>query len=134
MAWTEPTVADFKARYSVFSATPDEQIQPVLNEAIPQVGPSWLERDRSPGVLALTAHLLVTSGVTGVSGASGSGVSSATGALKRVKVGDEEHEYATPTTGVAQGKTDRLAMYRTTLYGQYYLSLMSRNFPGVAVV
>lgn len=130
MAWTPPTVEDFKTRFPVFAAVPEATVQAVLDEAVESVGPSWIERDRTPGVLHLTAHLLAVQGSAG-SGAGGGGAA-VTGAIKRRKVGDVETEFAGVAGGAATGGA--LDSYRSTAYGVRYLELMRRNFPAVAVV
>lgn len=128
--WVAPTVAEFKTRFPEFAAVAEATVQMVLDEATADVGPTWLERDRTPGVLHLTAHLLTAQG-SGVSGAGGGGAA-VTGAIKRRKVGDTETEFAGVAGGAATGGA--LDFYRSTAYGVRYLSLMRRNFPAVAVV
>lgn len=129
MAWTAPTVEEFKTRFPVFAAVADSTVQTVLDEAVGEVGPSWIETDRTPGVLYLTAHLLADQ-VPGGSGAGGS--AAVTGPIRRRKVGDVETEFA----GVAGGSSTGGALdsYRGTAYGIRYLSLMRRNFPAIAAV
>lgn len=128
--WTPPTVEDFKTRFPQFASVSDATVQAVLDEAVGDVGESWLERDRTPGVLHLTAHLLTVQGSVG-SGAGGGGAA-VTGAVKRRKVGDTETEFAGVGGGTSTGGS--LDSYRTTAYGVRYLELMRRNFPAVAVV
>lgn len=130
MTWTPPTVEEFKIRFPEFVSVADPTAQAVLDEAVGEVGESWLERDRTPGVLHLTAHLLAVSG-PGASGAGGGGAA-VTGAIKRRKVGDVETEFAGVGGGTSTGGA--LDTYRTTAYGVRFLSLMRRNFPAVAVV
>lgn len=131
MAWTPPTVSTFKARFPEFASVEDATIEVVLAEAIGTVGEDWIERDRTPGVLYLTAHLLAVQGV-GVSVGTGSGGAAVTGAIKSMSVGDVSLSFGgvagSPSTGGA------LDIYRSTVYGQQYLSLLRRNFPAVAVV
>lgn len=131
MAWTPPTLEQFRTRFPEFASVPDATVEMVLDEAVGGVSERWLERDKTPGVLYLTAHLLVSQGL-GVLGAGGASWA-VTGAIKRRKVGDVETEFA--GVGVGAG-TDKgaLAQYRTSTYGIQYLSLMRRNVPAVAVV
>lgn len=130
MAWTPPTVEEFKIRFPEFATVADETVQAVLDEAVGDVGPSWIERDRTPGVLHLAAHLLAVSGSGGL-GAGGGGAA-VTGAIKRRTVGDTTTEF----TGISGGSSTggQLDYYRSTSYGVRYLSIMRRNFPAVAVV
>lgn len=131
MSWTAPTPADFILRFPVFSTVDPDTIQMILDEAIAEVGESWIERDRTPAVLYLTAHLMTSQGV-GASGPGDGGVA-VSGAVKRRKVGDVEVEFAGLSGSSASG-TSVLDSYRSTTYGQRYLLIMRRNFPAVAVV
>lgn len=130
MAWTPPTVEEFKTRFPEFATVANETVQAVLDEAVGDVGPSWIERDRTPGVLHLAAHLLAVSGSGGL-GAGGGGAA-VTGAIKRRTVGDTTTEFTGISGGASTG--GQLDYYRSTSYGVRYLSLMRRNFPAVAVV
>lgn len=128
MAWTAPTVAEFKTRFPVFASVPDATIQMLLDEAVGDVGETWAERDRTSAILYLSAHLLASEGA-GVLGPGGSGAA-ITGAVKRRKVGDTETEFM-GTGGIKDGP---LGAYFSTLYGRRYMELMRRNFPAVRVV
>ena len=96
------------------------------------VGPTWLERDRTPGVLHLAAHLLAVSG-HGVASVGGAGAGPSDTTIKRRKVGDVEVEYGTATHPASTG-TGVLAGYYSTAYGRRYVELMRKNFPAIAVV
>ena len=128
MAWSPPTVADFKTRFPQFASVPDATVQAILDEAVPQVGETWLERDRTPGVLHLVAHLMASQGIGVIAPGGGSAV---TGAVKRRKVGDVEVEFA-GVGGSAGGAF--VAAYNTTSYGIKFLEYLRRNFPAIAVV
>ncbi|QJD54314.1 putative structural protein [Aminobacter phage Erebus] len=130
MAWTAPTIDDFKTRYPEFVGIADPTLQMILDEAIAEVGDTWVEKDRTPAVLSLTAHMLASQGL-GAPSAGGGGVA-VTGAVKRRKVGDVEVEFA----GVASEGSGNGALsgYRTTMYGRRYLELMRKSFPAVYVV
>lgn len=129
MAWTPPTVSDFKTRFPEFTSVPDVTVQAVLDEATIEVTASWIEAYRTSGVLYLTAHLLATQGYGGSS--AGGGGASASGAIKRRKVGDVETEWQ----GVANhGSSAGSAYYGSTLYGQRYYALLRKNVPAVAWV
>ena len=107
----------------------------ILEEAIKRVGPTWVERDRTPAILYLSAHLLTLEGY-GVLSPGGNGSSPNTaGHLKRRKVGDVEVEYqnANEALGTGNGGMDRNG-YNLTPYGRQFLLIMRRNFPAVAVV
>lgn len=130
MAYTPPTLADFRTRFPVFASVPDPTVQAVLNEAIASVGETWVEKDRFPATLYLAAHLLASEGFGGAS--AGGGGAAVTGAVKRRKVGDVETEYS----GIARAAsgTGALASYYLTIYGQRYVALLRMNFPAVMVV
>lgn len=130
MAYVPPTASDFKARFPEFTAVADTLVNMILAEAIPQVGETWVERDRKPATLYLAAHMLAMEGEPGRSaGATGGGVS---GPVRRRKVGDVETEFAGFGRTDANGRTD--ADYEFTAYGHQFLRLLRLNFPAVAVV
>lgn len=128
MAWTPPTVEEFKTRYPAFADVADATVQATLDEAVGDVGESWIESDRTPAVLALTAHLLASQGLGVGAGGGGAAI---VGTVKRRKVGDVEVEFAGSGGKSTGGSLD---IYRTTSYGLRYLQLMRRSFPAVAVV
>ena len=129
MPYVQPTAATFKARFSEFAPVSDDLIALVLDDAIGQVGDTWLERDRAKAQMLLAAHTLTLEGepartTTGVSSAS-------TGTVKRRKVGDVEVEFATPgaSTGGSGGNG-----FASTSYGAEYMRLMRLNFPAAIAV
>lgn len=125
MVWTAPTLQQFRDRFPEFVNRSDGNVQAVLDEAVGEVGDTWIESDRTPAVLHLTAHLLASSG-TGV-GAGGGGVA-VTGPIRSRTVGDVSVTFA----GAGSTKSDDLLA--TTGYGRRYLALMRKNFPAVSVV
>lgn len=133
MAWTPPSVADLKARFPIFANVDETTLQLILNEAIAEVGVEWIEQDRAPAALYLSAHLLAGEGLAGATGTGGGGAA-ITGAVKKRKVGDVEVEFAgVASTGGGSGGWGA-SPYDSTIYGQRYLLLLRRNFPAVAVV
>ncbi len=125
------TVEMVKARFPEMGNVPDSVIQLVISEALPQVGESWIERDRQPAMLYLVAHMLAMQGYpASASGAAGSGAT--TGPMKRHKVGDVEVEFAGVATG--GGISGSNGFFNATAYGQQFALYMRRNFPAVAVV
>jgi len=129
MAWSPPTVADFKTRFPTFASVADATVQAILDEAIPQVGDTWLERDRTPGVLHLAAHLMASQGI-GVAAAGDS--LAVTGAVRSRTVGDVSVTFAGVGTGSTGGAF--VAQYSTTAYGLKFLELLRKNFAAIAVV
>jgi len=132
MVWTPPTIVNLVDRFPEFDSVSDATLEAVLDEAIGQVGPTWLERDRTPASLHLAAHLLAVSG-HGVARAGGVGAGISSPPLKRRRVGDVEVEYDTAGNAASTG-TGVLAGYYATPYGRRYVELMRKNFPAVAVV
>lgn len=132
MTYVAPTAASFKARFPGFTSVSDATVDAVLAEAILQVGESWLERDRVPAVLYLTAHMLIMEGQPAAS-ASEAMKNVTRGAVKRVKVGDVETEFA-GGSGSSSGGSGIVASLSATEYGRRYLELLRRNFPAIAVV
>lgn len=125
MIYVAPTPAIFKARHPEFAGLTDPRIQAVLDEAIPHVGEDWLERDRQPAQMYLTAHMLVMEGALLATSAQVGGVAG----IGSVKVGD----VAVTLKGTASGGASS-SPYDQTSYGQRYLELLRRNFAGPLVV
>lgn len=132
MTWTPPTTEDFKKRFPLFADVDDSTLQVILDEAAAEVGVEWIERDRTPAILYLAAHLLAGEGFAG-GGAGGGGGAAITGTVKRRKVGDVEIEFA-GVAGNAGSSGWGAGKYSSTVYGQRYETFLRRNFPAVAVV
>lgn len=122
------TVEMVKARFPEFGAVSASVIQMIIAEAVPQVGDTWIARDRQPAVLYLVAHLLAMEGEPGRSAGATNGATA--GPVKRRKVGDVETEFA----GFSGGGGDLATGYGASAYGQRYIELLRKNFPAVAVV
>lgn len=134
MSWTPPSVADIKTRFPEFESVADATMQMILDEAIQTVGVNWIEKDRTPAVLYLVAHLMAAQGFSGGSGSSGGGAA-VTGAIKKRKVGDVEIEFAGVSASSGSSSANSTTNgYLSTFYGQKYWELLRRNFPAIAVV
>lgn len=129
MAYTEPTPETFKARYPEFAPVNDALIQLVLNEAVGEVGETWMDRDRARAQMLLVAHRLTLEGEPDRTN-TGSGAAGI-GAIKRDKVGDSETEFFGPTGSSSDATGSGLSL---TAYGREYLALLRKNFAAVAVV
>lgn len=117
MAYSEPTVEDFLARFpGKFDTVSEYLISFLLDEAIARVGDTWLDRDRQPAQLYLTAHWLV--GETGAA-------ASASGAIVSESFGPMSRTYA--------NKGTLSTSYDGTEYGRRFQALQKRNFPGPVV-
>lgn len=148
MAWTPPTIDDFLLRFPQFKGYDPALVQVILDDSNMRVDEgAWIEHDKTPASLNLTAHrLLTTPGAAPVDDGSGSGggggssgSSGTEGAIKRRKVGDVEVEYETKSdfisdAGSGGSKMGPLAGFQVTPYGRAYLYLMKLNFPAVRVV
>jgi len=124
------SVEMFKARYPEFAPVSDALISLVLTESLDSIGDTWLQKDRTKAQMLLAAHKLASEGEPARSSGNGGG-GSTSGAVKRLKVGDVEVEYAgltgTSGSGAASG-------FSTTVYGQQYLALLRLNFDGPIAV
>lgn len=128
MAITPPTATALKARYTEFAPVSDALVEAIIGEAALFVDETWREADQAPAILARAAHMLAIEGEPARS--SGSAASVALGPVQRVKVGDVETQFGTRGAGVvASAATLGLS---DTPYGQRFLELRRRNFPGVA--
>lgn len=137
MAYTQPTTADFKARYPQFASVSDALVQLVLDESAPLVGESWLERDRRPALMLLVAHKLTLEGEPGRSTTiAAGGVWSDLGVMKRRKVGDTEVDYQNANERLGTGGIGTVgkAGYELTPFGREFQTYLRRNFSSVAVV
>lgn len=136
MAYVTPTAADFKARFPEFASTPDTLVTAVIAESEPYVGERWLDRDRRPAVMYLTAHTLTQEGRFAATTPAGGAGGASTGPMKRRKVGDVEVEYAgaSASAGGGGGSSSLDSVYGGTIYGRQFLQLMRRNFSGPLVV
>lgn len=132
MVYVPPVAADLKGRFPEFNAVNDVLIGLILEEAAPQVGETWLERDRKPATLYLAAHLLTMEGEPGRTVNGAAGATAGTGPIRRFKVGDVETEFA--GSGASSGSGSGAPSYAATEYGRRFLDLLRRNFPAVAVV
>jgi hypothetical protein len=128
MAYTQPTPEIFKIRYPEFAPVSDALVGLIIDEAISQVGETWLEKDRARAQMLLAAHTLTMEGEPGrtTTGASTAG----TGQIKRDKVGDTETEFA----GSSASVNGDPANYSATEYGRQFLLLMRKNFTGPVAV
>lgn len=128
MAYVAPTATTFKARYPEFAPVSDALVGLIIDEAIVQVGDTWLERDRARAQMLLAAHMLTVEGEPGRT-TSGQG-SAGTGTVKRRKVGDVEVEF----NGFGSTSSGGFNGFGSTSYGMQYYALMRQNFPAVAAV
>jgi hypothetical protein len=112
MAYTAPTLADFRTRYPAFDAVADGTVQVWLDEGDAETV-TWPDADRFRAVMLYAAHKLSASGLG--QGAVAAGVTSFKSGTFSASVSDA----AASRTGFA-----------ATPYGRDYLELMRRIFGG----
>jgi hypothetical protein len=136
MPYATPTPAEFKARYPEFAAVPDASVTAVIAEAEGEVGVTWIETDRRPAIMALSAHWLTVQGFAHAQSGAGGVAVPVSGPLRSSRVGDVEESYGMPARASSgDGKSaSALSDLDATSYGQRYLSLRRRSFPGVMVL
>lgn len=117
--FTAPTYADFIARFPKYAAPSlQAQIEALLAEALVQVDDSWLEDDRTPAILYLTAHL--------VSMETGQSVDRS-GSIVSESFGPMSISYGSSVVAGDQ------STFGQTEYGRRYAEYRDKNFPGIAI-
>lgn len=130
MAYATPTATEFKTRFPEFGTVSDDLVSAIIAEQEPQVGETWIDADRRPALMYLTAHILNTSGYPAATAAIAV-LNAQRGPMKRRKVGDVETEYAGAGSSANSGVSN---IYAATSYGRMFLTYMRRNFAPFAVV
>lgn len=132
MSYTIPDATAFKTRHPRFAAVSDGTVTLYIGEASRTVTERWSEDDYADGIMYLAAHLMVCEGAIAPTGVA-LGVGNQ---IKKTKAGEVEVEFATDDKGFGNGLVMR--SYSSTIYGQRYLELSSRNVgvagPAVMVV
>lgn len=122
MAYTPPTLSDFRIRFPEFVDTPDERIEYFLADATARgPGQDWLDADRALGVMYLAAHGLAQSSALAGGSEVPAGVTSLrSGALSLT------FDASTVQAANAGG-------YGSTPYGRELLNLTRQNAGGMRV-
>jgi hypothetical protein len=127
MAYTAPTITDFRTRYPAFSdatAVPDATIDYWLTDALRFVDQSWTEGDYAPALMAHAAYEMAKRGLgagSDITGIAASGVTDFKSGTFSARFSDEAVKQA-----VAGG-------YQSNVYGQEYAELLARNRGGPRV-
>ncbi len=123
MAFTAPTPAELKIRYSAFASVDDGTVQYWLTDAERLVTTSWIEADYAPAIMAFAAHYLAAGGLE----ASATGSALPTG-VTRFRSGalDVSISEAVASKSAAYG-------YASTRYGQEFAVFLRRNRGGPLV-
>lgn len=131
MAFVTPDIDDFFERYPEFEAVDEDRVDRVLEWAISEVGPTWIEKDRVPAILALTASTLDEESTTDASESISGGVAS--GPITSETVGPLSVKYQT-------GKQSADAVTRTAVgssdsaYMALFKMLRKRSFPPIGII
>jgi hypothetical protein len=116
MAYTAPTVEDFKEAYPAFDGVDDEVVENALAQAALQVDDTWLsQEDFTQGRMLYAAHVLTMGG-------SGTSQEAQLGSFKRLKLASLELERA--------GGDAVAGSWTATSYGVSFLQLQRQNRPG----
>lgn len=113
MAYTTPTLAEFRALYPAFDAVADATVQAWLASGDTETA-RWGDDDRPSAVMLYAAHSMAEMGL-GTAGAVPMGVTSFKSGTFSATVSD----MTASRTG-----------FSATAYGRRYLDLMRRNFAG----
>jgi len=129
------TAADLKARYPVFKDTDDALVNALLDEARGEVGPSWIEADQKPALLAYAAYLLSNEMALQSSSITLGGQASAvTGAVQEIWVGDVKAKFASNDSSGGGGDGTSTLNPSAAIYLNLFNRLYRRSFPAVLVV
>jgi hypothetical protein len=113
MAYSKPTLSEFRALYPAFDAVADVTVEAWIDKGDTETA-AWPDTDRADAVMLYAAHHMSASGLG--RGARAAGVTSFRSGGFSATVSDA----AASRTG-----------YASTSYGQDYLALQRRNFTGM---
>ena len=133
MPYATPTPTDFKLRYPEFAAVADATVVVLVSEAEGEVGPTWIDNDRRPAVMALAAHFLAVQGFAHAQ-TDGSTITPVAGPLRSSKVGDVEESYGASGRVGSMADANPSSDLDATAYGQRLIELRRRSFPSGLVV
>lgn len=128
MAYEEPTVVEFKARFPKFVGTPDLTVQAALDEAGLFVDQSWPESYYKTAKMLYACHVLTLEG----QGTGGESQMAASGLLmlKRIRSGELDVERFS-----AKDQGQEVADWFTwTPCGARFISLRRVAFPAILLV
>lgn len=138
MAYVAPTPADLVLRFPEFDPVDDARIQLFLDDAILEVGESWLESDRARAQILLACHRLALAGEPARTLAGSSGSASATlGDVQSISVGQVSVSYGSRSAagaGSISASDPVLREYLRTTYGVQYWEILTKNFYPVMAI
>ena len=133
MAYVEPSVTTFKARFPEFFNVSNTLIGLVLSECVASVGSNFLDKDRAAAQMYLAAHKLSMEGEPARSN-SVANESVAANAASGPVVEFRDRDVSVKFAGVqeqSKGKGALSNAYAQTQYGREYLLLVRRNVASV---
>lgn len=132
MAYTDPTVAEIKAKFPAFANIADATVDAAIAEAAGFVDQDeWREADYKPAISYLAAHLLTIGGalMSAASGAEGAATLLQSGIISEMRVDD-----VVVKSGVAQsqqpsrsGSGAAKSPLASTEFGKQFLEYSKRN-------
>ena len=114
MAYSKPTLSEFRTKYPVFAAVADETVQAWIDEGDTETS-QWSDADRARAVMLYAAHRMAEGGALS-GGVALAGVTSFRSGAFSAQVSDA----AANRTG-----------FEATVYGREFRALLRRNFAGV---
>jgi hypothetical protein len=120
MAYTQPTAAELKMRFTAFAAVPDQTVEYWLEDARLTVTESWIEADRAPGEMELAAHNMARQGL----GSGGVGTGDMAG------VTDFKSASFSVSFDTSAVKAAAAGGYASSPYGQDFAVRLRRNVGG----
>lgn len=127
MAYTAPTVAEFKIRFpTVVAGRSDELLQMDLDEAMRSVDISWMEGDYKNAIMYLAAHNITTEKAgEGAGGGVGSGVVSSE-SFGGMSISYDNTDSADDAAAKSQ--------WGSTEYGRRFYRLLKLNKPAIVSI
>ncbi len=116
MSYIDPTPADLKARFAIFSSVDDAVVQTAIDEAGRRVDQTWPEEDFTLAKMLYAAHTLTLDGL-------GSGREAKMAGMKSVQIGQLQFQRALPDNATLGG-------LESTSFGLRFLELARLNFSG----
>ena len=134
LAVAPPNIWRFRSRFGEFAKINDADVQGMLDDAVDMLDETkWNAHDYPLAVLYLAAHNLAVRqpALAGTGGGltTDTYVRSVGFGERRVMYG-ERNIYRSTSYKYGPGE----ALYELTPYGQRYLQLLSRNFPGIMLI
>lgn len=112
MAYTAPTLSEFRALYPAFDTVADATVQAWLDKGETETS-AWPDADRDDGIMLFAAHKLTTQGL----------------GRQAIPAGVTSFKSGTFSATVSDGIASKTG-FSATSYGRDYLALARRHFGG----